>query len=310
MMRSLFRTPQGLIGVTAVVLLAGSAALSLVWTPSDPLAVDAANGWAPFSPAHPLGTDALGRDQLSALLVGARVTVQATVVATTIAALLGIAIAFVLALTPPTVTAVLQRFIDIAVAFPTLVVAIILVTGFGASTFVAACAIGLAASVVVARTVAPEIRSALSSDFVLLAEAAGAGASRILFRHVLPTIAPTLLVRVTQIMAAAALAEAGLSYLGFGTPAPTPSWGRSLADLQAQIMLRPEYLVAPAIAIVVVVLGFNLLGDALRDGLDPHVAARRTPNRRSRAGAASAGTRPDPRPGPRPGARTEGSVVA
>lgn len=307
MIRSLFRTPQGVIGVTAVVLLAGSAALSLVWTPYDPLAVDATNGWAPFSPAHPLGTDALGRDQLSALLVGARVTVQATVVATAIAAVLGIAIAFVLALTPPTVTAVLQRFIDIAVAFPTLVVAIILVTGFGASTFIAACAIGLAASVVVARTVAPEIRSALSSDFVLLAEAAGAGAGRILFRHVLPTIAPTLLVRVTQIMAAAALAEAGLSYLGFGTPAPTPSWGRSLADLQAQIMLRPEYLIAPAIAIVVVVLGFNLLGDALRDGLDPHAATRRAPNRSSRR---AAGIRPAHRPAAGADVRTEGSAVA
>lgn len=310
MIRSLFRTPQGLVGVTALILLVGSAALSLMWTPHDPLSVDAANGWAPFSTAHPLGTDALGRDQLSSLLVGARVTVQATVVATSIAAVLGIAIAFVLALTPATFTAVLQRFIDIAVAFPTLIVAIILVTGFGASTFVAACAIGLSASVVVARTVAPEIRSALSSDFVLLAEAAGAGAGRILVRHVLPTIAPTLLVRVTQIMAAAALAEAGLSYLGLGTPAPIPSWGRSLADLQAQIMLRPEYLVAPAIAIVIVVLGFNLLGDALRDGLDPHAAPRRAPNRASRAATETTRIRTADRPEGRSGLRPEGSTVA
>jgi peptide/nickel transport system permease protein len=293
MMRHLLRTPAGLIGSTSLALLLASAALSLVWTPYDPLAVDAANGWAPFSAAHPLGTDALGRDQVSALLVGARVTVAATVVATALSAVLGIAIAFVLALTPPAVTSVLQRLIDIAVAFPTLIVAIILVTSFGASTLVAAIAIGLAASVVVARTVAPEIRSALSSDFVLLAEAAGAGAGRILFRHVLPTIAPTLLVRVTQIMAAAALAEAGLSYLGLGTPAPTPSWGRSLADLQAQIMLRPEYLAAPAIAIVIVVLGLNLLGDALRDGLDPRAVVRGDANRTSRRRARAAGIRPE-----------------
>jgi len=293
MMRHLLRTPAGLIGSTSLALLLASAALSLVWTPYDPLAVDAANGWAPFSAAHPLGTDALGRDQVSALLVGARVTVAATVVATALSAVLGIAIAFVLALTPPAVTSVLQRLIDIAVAFPTLIVAIILVTSFGASTLVAAIAIGLAASVVVARTVAPEIRSALSSDFVLLAEAAGAGAGRILFRHVLPTVAPTLLVRVTQIMAAAALAEAGLSYLGLGTPAPTPSWGRSLADLQAQIMLRPEYLAAPAIAIVIVVLGLNLLGDALRDGLDPRAVVRGDANRTSRRRARAAGIRPE-----------------
>lgn len=287
MIRRLLSRPGGVFGLIAVALLLGSAVLSLVWTPYDPLAVDPAAGWEPFSPAHPLGTDSLGRDQVSMLLVGARVTLLATVVATGIATALGVAIAFALALTPRPLSSLLERAVDIAIAFPTLIVAIILVTGFGASTWVAAISIGLAASVVVARTVLPELRRALLSDHVLLATAAGAGTWRIVTRHALPAVGPTLIVRTTQIMAAAALAEAGLSYLGFGTPPPTPSWGRSLADLQSQIVVRPEYLIAPAVAIVIVVLGFNLLGDALRDVLDP----------RSRATPAedAAAARPEPK---------------
>ncbi|WP_261164101.1 ABC transporter permease [Microbacterium sp. Marseille-Q6965] len=269
MIGRLLSRPDGAFGLAAAALLIGCAMLSLVWTPYDPLAVDPAASWQPFSFAHPLGTDSLGRDQVSALLVGARVTLFATVVATAIAAVLGVAIAFALALAPRTLSSLLERAVDVAIAFPTLIVAIILVTGFGASTWVAAVSIGLAASVVVARTVLPELRRALLSDHVLLATASGAGTWRIVSRHALPSVLPTLIVRLTQIMAASALAEAALSYLGFGTPPPTPSWGRSLSDLQSQIVIRPEYLIAPAVAIVIVVLGFNLLGDALRDVLDP-----------------------------------------
>ncbi|WP_119696743.1 ABC transporter permease [Microbacterium halotolerans] len=276
MTRALFRSPTGLIGLTSLTLLVLTAVVSWVWTPHDPLAVDPAAGWLPFSPDHPLGTDSLGRDQLSSVLVGARVTLVATLLATGIAAFLGIIIAIVLSIVPPTLSAFLQRLVDVSIAFPTLIVAIILVTGFGASTLIASISIGLSASVIIARTVLPELRRAQKSDFVLLARAAGAGRARILRVHVLPAIAPTFIVRTSQVMASAALAEAGLSYLGFGTPPPTPSWGRSLADLQSQILTRPEYLIAPALAIVIVVVGLNLLGDALRDGLLPRAHRTRT----------------------------------
>lgn len=269
MIRRLLGDPAGIFGLVAAALLVGSAALSLVWTPHDPLAVNATASWEPWSSEYPLGTDALGRDQLSRLLVGAQVTLFATVVATVIATGLGTVIAMVVALSPRLLAAALQRLVDIAIAFPTLIVAIILVTGFGASTWIAAVSIGLGASVVIARTILPELQRALASDHALLATAAGAGTWWIVTRHALPAARATLLIRITQIMAVAALAEAGLSYLGFGTPAPTPSWGRSLADLQHQILARPEVLLAPSLAIVVVVLGFNLLGDALRDVLDP-----------------------------------------
>lgn len=267
-----WRSVHGVAGIAAVGLFVLMVLVSLAWTPYDPLAVDATAAWQSISLQHWLGTDSMGRDQFSRLLVGAQVTALAIVVAGAVSAVVGTGAAFAVAVAPPVLREVLQRAVDVAVAFPTLVVAIVLVTGFGASTMVAGVAVGLSASVVVTRTVLPELTRALASDYALLARAGGGGTWWVLTRHALPNVAPTLLVRLTQIMGGAALAEAGLSYLGFGTPSPTPSWGRSLADMQTQILLRPEALVAPSVAIVVVVLGFNLLGDALRDALDPRRA--------------------------------------
>ena len=201
--------------------------------------------------------------------MGAQVTLGSALLATTVAAILGLPLAAFIELTPSVVSSFLQRFVDIMIAFPTLILAVILVTSFGSSTWTAAIAVGLGASVVVARTVAPELRRARASDYSLLALAAGASSGRIMLHHVIPNAGSTIIVRLTQVLAGAALAEAGLSYLGFGTPAPTPSWGRTLAEMQPQIMTRPEVLLAPTLCIVIVVLGFNLLGDGLRDTLDP-----------------------------------------
>jgi len=268
-MIALLRNPSGLVGAVLVAVVATAALLSLVWTPYDPLAVDPTAGWLAPSAAHLLGTDALGRDSFSALLVGAQVTLGSALLATTVAAILGLPLAAFIELTPSVVSSFLQRFIDIMIAFPTLILAVILVTSLGSSTWTAAIAVGLGASVVVARTVAPELRRARASDYSLLALAAGASSGRIMLHHVIPNAGSTIIVRLTQVLAGAALAEAGLSYLGFGTPAPTPSWGRTLAEMQPQIMTRPEVLLAPALCIMIVVLGFNLLGDGLRDTLDP-----------------------------------------
>ncbi|OMQ14612.1 hypothetical protein A7K94_0215365 [Modestobacter sp. VKM Ac-2676] len=268
-MRGLLRHPTGMVGAVLVAVVVLTAAVSLVWTPRDPLAVDPADSWAGPSAQHWIGADALGRDLFSQLVRGAQVTVLASVGAAVIALVVGLAFAAGIAFGSPVVSGLVQRGVDLLIAFPTLVIAIILVTSFQASTLMAVLAIGLGMSVAVTRTVLPELQRALASDFVLLARAAGARAWWIGTRHVLPSISASLLVRLTQLMGVAALAEAGLSYLGFGTPPPTPSWGRTLADLQSQVMTQPEVLLFPALAIVVVVLGFNLLGDGLRDVLDP-----------------------------------------
>ena len=268
MIRRFFRNPLGVTGLVFVSLPILAALVSLVWTPYDPTAFSPLDRWQPPSREHLLGTDAGGRDLFSVLLAGAQSTMLATVIATTVAVVVGLPLALATVLLPKRLGVLLERGIDIAIAFPVLVLAIILVTSYGASVWTSSLAIGLGSSVVVARTLTPELRGLLVAPFITLATAGGVGTFGVLRRHVMPNIAPTLLVRTTQLLGVAALAEAGLSYLGFGTPPPTPSWGRTLSDLQAQVLTRPEVLVAPSVAIIVLVLGFSLLGDALRDALE------------------------------------------
>lgn len=274
MIARLLRNPAGVIGAVVVSLLVLTALVSLVWTPSDPLAVHPADSWAKPSPRYPLGADSLGRDLLSQMMVGSQITLLAAVGATAVAGLTGVALAAGIAFAPRWLATLLERVVDIWVAFPTLIIALILVTAFRGSTWSAVVAIGLGSATTLTRTILPELRRAMSSDHVLLAVSSGAWSGWLLGRHILPAVTPTLIVRTTQIMGVAALAEAGLSYLGLGTPPPTPSWGRMLSAFQAEVYARPEMLAVPAVAIVVVILGFNLLGDGLRDVLDPHQKGR------------------------------------
>lgn len=269
MIARFLRHPLGVIGLVLVGIPTLAALVSLAWTPYDPTTFAPTQRWLPPSAEHLLGTDAGGRDLFSILLVGAQSTMLATMLATAIAVVVGLPLAMATALSSRRLGLVLERSIDVAIAFPTLVLAIILVTSYGASLWVSSLAIGLGGAVVIARTMVPELRGALSSPYVTLATAGGVGVVGILWRHVLPNTAPTLLIRATQLLSVAALAEAGLSYLGFGTPPPTPSWGRTLADLQSQVLVRPEVLIAPSLAITTLVIGFALLGDALRDALEP-----------------------------------------
>lgn len=274
MIARFLRHPLGVAGLVLVSIPLLAALVSLVWTPYDPTAFVPADRWLSPSPAHLLGTDAGGRDLFSVLLVGAQSTMLATILATLIAVVIGLPLAMAAALASRRLGLLLERGIDIAIAFPTLVLAIILVTSYGASLWVSSLAIGLGGAVVIARTMLPELREAMTSPYVTLATAGGVGVIGILWRHVLPNTAPTLFIRATQLLSVAALAEAGLSYLGFGTPPPTPSWGRTLADLQSQVLVRPEVLIAPSVAITTLVIGFALLGDALRDALEPDQTGR------------------------------------
>lgn len=288
MISRFLRNPLGVTGLVLVGFPALAALISLVWTPYDPTAFSPLDRWLPPSRDHLLGTDAGGRDLFSILLAGAQTTMLASLIATAVAVAVGLPLALLTALAPRRAGAVLERAVDIAIAFPTLVLAIILVTSFGASVWTSSLAIGLGSSVVVARTLTSELRGLLVAPFITLATAGGVGTAGILARHMLPNIAPTLLVRTTQLLGVSALAEAGLSYLGFGTPPPTPSWGRTLADLQPQVLSRPEVLIAPSVAIIILVLGFALLGDALRDALEPEQRTERRPRSASAAAPAVA----------------------
>lgn len=265
----LFKNPAGAIGSVLVGLLAAVFLLSFLWIPYSVEDVNAALSWAPPSSDHWFGADRLGRDIFSMMIVGSRVTVYISMGASAIAVVGGVFVATVVAYSNRPWSTYVERATDMWVAFPTLIIALIVVTAFGGSTASSTIAIGLGSIPVVARTVLPEFRRARSADYTLLAIANGASLPRLLRWHIIPSILPTLIVRATQIMGMAALAEAGLSYLGLGTPLPTPSWGRMLADFQSQIYTHPGAIFVPAIAISVVIVGFNLLGDGLRDVLDP-----------------------------------------
>ncbi|MBO1030940.1 ABC transporter permease [Tessaracoccus sp. SD287] len=267
-LRKLLRQPIGVAALVMVGLVVLTVLVSLVWTPHDPLAIDVSNRWAPWSATHPLGTDALGRDTASRIMLGSQVTVTTAVLAVALATALGVPLGALLVFLPPGLSSALQRLVDLMVAFPTLVLAVIIATFAEGSMWGVVLAIGLGSVSTIIRTILPELRRSRSTDHVMLARTSGAGPLWLTWKHILPEVTATLLVRTTQLLGVAALAEAGLSYLGLGTPPPSPSWGRMLAEHQQQIYTRPEVLAAPALVIVWTTLGFNLLGDALRDALD------------------------------------------
>ncbi|SEC03655.1 peptide/nickel transport system permease protein [Paramicrobacterium humi] len=269
--RSLLSRPTGLFGLVTTAVLLACAIVSLFWTPYDPILTDVANKWQPPSAAHLLGTDNIGRDIFSVLLAGSRVTVQVAVGSAVVAAIVGVVFAALGALTTRWVREIVAVLIDILIAFPTLLIAMMLASAFGGSLAVVIVAVGISFGVNVGRVTRPEIRRVSRSEFVTAGIAAGLGPVRNLARHVLPNVAPVFIVQLSWCMAVAVLAEAGLSYLGYGAPVSTPSWGRVLAELQTYIGIHPWSVLWPGLAITFTVLGFNLLGDGLRDATDPRL---------------------------------------
>ncbi|SNQ47800.1 Peptide ABC transporter permease [Frankia canadensis] len=269
--RGVLRTRSGRLGAALSGLIVLAALVSLVWTPYDPTQVDPADSWAPPFGRHPLGADRLGRDLCSQLLAGARITLAVAVGTTALAAVIGLALALSAVLPPPPVARGVVHLVDVLVAFPLLLIALVLAAVFPGRTWTTVVALGLGLGVQVGRVTRGELRRVLATDYVLAARAAGAGTGRIVRRHLLPNVAPTLWVQLSLTAGVAVVAEAALSYLGLGPPPPAPSWGRSLHDLQPYLTLRPLVLLWPGLAIVLTVLGFNLLGDGLREAADPHL---------------------------------------
>lgn len=267
-LRRVLARPIGVLGLALVALVMLVALTSLVWTPHDPLAINPSASWAPFSAEHPLGADALGRDTLSRVMAGSQITLATAVLSVALAAVLGVLLGGLIVFSPAALSSLLERVVDLMVAFPTLLIAIMIATATGGATWGVIVAIGLGSVSTICRTILPELRRSIRSDHVMLARSSGAGPGWLLVHHILPEIGSTLLVRMTQLLGVATLAEAGLSFLGLGAPPPEPSWGRMLAENQSQIYARPEVLAVPAAVIVITIFGFNLLGDALRDAMD------------------------------------------
>ncbi len=263
------------VGAVLVGLLAASALLSTLWTPYPASEIDIPNKLLPPSAAHWLGTDSLGRDIVSLLLVGARASIAVGVIAVGIGIVFGVALGLFAAARRGWVEEAVMRLADFTFAFPALLTAIMLTAIYGPGLVTSIVAIGIFNIPVFARITRGAANSVWAREFVLAARACGKGATRITFEHVLPNIASLLIVQATIQFAIAILAEAALSYLGLGTQPPTPSWGRMLNEAQTLLFQAPQLAIWPGLAIALSVLGLNLMGDGLRDLLDPRLARQR-----------------------------------
>ncbi|GAA1856574.1 ABC transporter permease [Paeniglutamicibacter psychrophenolicus] len=268
-MRNARPTPALLVGAAIVALIAATALLSFIYTPFDPLQVNAPARLQGPGPQHWLGTDNLGRDLLSRILVGARITLLVGVVSVGIAVLIGTPVGIWAGMKRGAVEEITMRGADILLAFPALLLAIMFAAVYGASTVSAMAAIGLASVPGFARVARAGTLQVMNAEYVLAARAAAQRPVRIAVRHVLPNITGMLLIQCSVTFALAVLAEAALSFLGLGTPPPVPSWGRMLQESQQYWGTFPAMAIWPGLAIALAVMGFNLLGDGLRDWLDP-----------------------------------------
>ena len=248
------------------------ALLSFVWTPGDVLQISIANKLQPPSEAHWLGTDQLGRDMLSMIMIGARTSIAVALVAVGIGMGFGVPLGLIAAARRGSwLDEAIMRGNDLIFAFPSLVIAILITAVLGPSAVNAIIAIGIFNIPVFARVTRAAALPIWTLDYIRAAQVAGKGAGRISTQHVLPNIANLLIVQGTIQFSLGILAEAGLSYVGLGAQPPTPSWGRMLAEAQTMFAIAPHVAIVPGLAIVITVLGLNLLGDGLRDALDPRL---------------------------------------
>ncbi|BAS29037.1 ABC transporter permease [Limnochorda pilosa] len=264
------RRPWNLVvGAALVATVVTAACVSLVYVPHDPNRMAIDQRLAPPSLAHPLGTDPFGRDLLSRILVGAQTTLWVGVLAVSIGMAAGLALGAAAGLGGRWADEALMRLTDALAAFPPLLLALMLVAVMGAGVTSAMVAIGVATVPAFARLTRAGLLTLRESGMAEAARAAGAGGWRLFTRHLLPNLLPVLLVEASLSFANAVLAEAALSYLGLGTQPPWPSWGRMLREGQSFIALSPYPALMPGLAVALTVLGLNLLGDGLRDRMNP-----------------------------------------
>lgn len=270
-----FRNRSFLTGFIIAVIVLMAAAISFVWTPYDVAALVVSDKLKPPSLTHWLGTDHFGRDILSMIMVGARNSIAVALVAVGVGMGIGVPLGCWAAARGGWIDEMLMRFTDVVFAFPALLSAVMITAIFGPSAVNAIIAIGIFNIPVFARVARAGALALWPREFILAARAAGKNETLITVEHILPNIANLLLVQGTIQFALGILAEAGLSYVGLGAQPPMPSWGRMLFEAQTMMSLAPHMAIFPGLAIVVTVLGLNLLGDGLSDVLDPKLRRAR-----------------------------------
>jgi peptide/nickel transport system permease protein len=267
--RRLRRNRRGMVGGALLLVVVLGAAAAPLLAPSDPLAANMSAVARPPGGGHLLGTDSLGRDLLSRVLYGGRISLGVGLVAALLGGVVGVTIGVVAGFAGGLVDDLAMRAMDVLLAFPTIVLAIAIVASLGATIPNTTLAIGIVLIPSYARLVRGAALSLRTTDFVEASRALGTGPVRIVLRHVLPNAMAVIVVQASLDAGAAVLTEAGLSFLGLGAQPPTPSWGSMLNEGRAFVYNAPHMATFPGLAIMLAVLGFNLLGDGLRDALDP-----------------------------------------
>lgn len=265
------KQPLGVIGLFIVIMLVLMAIFAPVIAPYDPISIDAPSLEAPSSD-HYFGTDARGRDVFSRVVYGSRISLQVGLIATFVASLGGALIGLISGYFKGRVDMILQRFMDSMQSIPFLVLALVLVSLFGNEIWKLMIVVGIAIMPGQGRVLRSVVLRESGTLYIEAARSIGATSPRIMFRHILPNIAPSMIILGSSLLGAAILIEAGLSFLGFGTPPPAPSWGGDLSGSARQFFVRAPWMaIFPGAALSLVVLGVNLMGDSLRDILDPRM---------------------------------------
>jgi peptide/nickel transport system permease protein len=257
------------MGGIVIILLCLMAIFADYIAPYDPLEIYSGMRGVGPSAAHLMGFDHVGRDLLSRVIFGARVALVVGLVASGIAVVIGVAVGALAGYFGGWSDAFLSRLTDTLMAFPLIALLIVLAAVLGPSLVTTIIVIGVTVWAQYARVVRAEVLSLKEQDFIVAARAIGAGHGRIIVRHILPNVLAPVIVLATLGVGSIIILEAALSFLGLGVQAPTPSWGATLSDGRAYILLYPHIAIAPGIMIVITVLAFNVLGDGLRDALDP-----------------------------------------
>jgi peptide/nickel transport system permease protein len=258
-----------MVGVTILAIVIGGSVLAPLIVPRDPIGMQADRRILPPDAQSWFGTDLLGRDILSRVIYGGRISLRLGLISVGIAAVLGTALGLISGFYAGPVDIVIMRGIDVLLAFPSILLALIIVFVLGPGTFNLMIAVGVSAMPSYARVIRGSVLATRSLTFVEAARAIGAGNRGILVRHILPNVLSPVLVLSTLGMASAILAAAGLSFLGFGASPPTPEWGVMINEGRPYLVQAWWMSTFPGLAIMLTVLGFNLFGDGLRDALDP-----------------------------------------
>ncbi len=267
--RTAARAPIGTGALVVILILALMAVAAPVFAPYDPQEQDYNQLLQSPSVEHPFGTDRIGRDLLSRIIYGTRVSFMVGVVAVGVALAIGAPLGLIAGYFRGVTDEVIMRILDAFIAFPGIIFALAIVSVLGSSLTNVMLAIGISSVPLFARLTRSQVLSLRQSDYVLAASSAGASDLRVMFRHIMPNATSPLIVQATLGLGFAVLAEAGLGYLGVGVQPPTPTWGSDLNQGSPLLERAPWLSIAPGMAIFILVLAFNLLGDALRDQLDP-----------------------------------------